>query len=384
MKKKIGFIGNAAGSAPGSKDNTGNNVHGHAARDLFNEWSTIRSQPSDENIAKLRSEITHLGFIAATMLHTRKPPSYIEGHVNAAAFVEKLDLPVVAFGFGCHAMLNETVADAQVDARSVRLLQVLAERADTVGVRGEFTADLCAKYGVKNVTVVGCQSAYIAGVLNFRRRDLTTSCDRPAINVSLGPDERQLLRLGMAADAGIIGQGDTTEESITEGSLTRDQFINDSSLWVFPYLQRAFSENDPTRGQYYDYINRNFHKFYTVPTWRAFMAENYDFCLGTRFHGNMAAFQAGVPAMWVIHDLRTKELCDHLNLPSIMSSELLDYSDIKQVANACSYETFWKKLPQRINEFQAYLDGNGVGELLAPWVKSRFEAIRSSSSSMTQ
>ncbi|MBO9356739.1 hypothetical protein GG851_22340 [Bordetella petrii] len=165
--KKIGFIGNPMRLPPLSRDNTGNIVHGHAARALFADPVDVKSDRSDENIEKVRERITHLGLIAATMLHTKKPPKYIDGHDRAADFIEKLDLPVCAFGFGCHAGINDTISEANVDSRTLRLLRAIAERSETVGVRGEFTADLCVKYGVKNVSVVGCQSAYIAAALNI-------------------------------------------------------------------------------------------------------------------------------------------------------------------------------------------------------------------------
>ncbi len=376
-KNRIGFIGNPPVSEVGSKDNTGNNVHGHAARDLFLEWKHAHPKADPEYIEKLRSEITHLGFIAATMLHTKRPPSYIEGHVNSANFIEKLDLPVIAFGFGCHAMLDDTIAKANVDERSIRLLRVIAERSKTVGVRGEFTADLCKKYGVNNVTVIGCQSAYIAAIANVDKPIPKTEGERPVINLSLDPDERPLLRLGITSNAGIISQGDTTEEKIVSGELTKEDFAKDEANknWVAPFLVKAFAEGNPTREQYHDYIKNRFQKFYNVLEWREYIAENYDFCLGTRFHGNMVALQAGVPATWVKHDMRTKELCEHLNLPSLYHNELWNYKDIHDLARECSYDSFWQSMPARTQEFLTYLEKNEVADLLAPRVTEGFGKI---------
>lgn len=373
---RIGFIGNPAQLPAGSRDNTGNIIHGHAARGLFGNWQHVVSDPSPENVAAVRDSVTHIGMVAATMLHTRKPPKYADAHARAADFLEALDLPVVTFGFGCHAMLDDTVAEANVDARSIRLLRVIAERAGTVGVRGTFTADLCAKYGVKNVTVVGCQSAYVAALLNLDRPALVTAGERPVVNVSLGPEEWPLLALAMKAGAGMIGQGDITEERIATGDITRDDFVADTGgYWLAPYVVRSLAAGRLTRGAYYDYIRAGFGKFYSVPEWRSHIAARYDFCVGTRFHGNMVALQAGVPALWLVHDMRTKELCAHLNLPAVPHARLAEIGDLRDLAADCTYDAFWANMPARVREFTAYLEGNGVASLLAPDARDGFARI---------
>jgi hypothetical protein len=295
---------------------------------------------------------------------------------QAAEFVEKLDLPVCTFGWGCHAYLDDTIAEANVDPRAIRLLRALADRSTTVGVRGEFTADLCAKYGVKNVSVVGCQSAYVAGMANAASPALKTTGARPVIYLSLGPNEVELLRLGMASGAGLIGQGDPTDERIATGDISREDFIaNTGAYWQAPYLVAALASGVISRADYFDYVRAHFHKFYAVEPWRAHIADSYDFCFGTRFHGNMVALQSGVPALWVVHDMRTKELCRHLNLPAVLHSELGAVRDVGELAARCDYSAFWAHLPARTAEFLAYLQGNGVAGLLAPKVAEGLNAL---------
>ncbi len=374
--KKIGFIGSPPALTAGSKDNTGNMIHSYAARSLFENPAFVSAHRSEENIERLRSEISHLGFIAATNLHVKNTPDYIQGQVDAADFVEKLDLPVCVFGFGCHAHLGATIEAANVDPRSVRLLRVLAERSKTVGVRGAFTADLCAKYGVKNVTVVGCQSAYVAALRNTEQRALTTSGERPVTSFSWGPDEAPMLKLAMAAGAAVIGQGDFTEEGIAKGQISRASFLEAGGHHrLLQCFEIAISKGEFSRSDYYDYIQRHFSKFYNVPDWCAHIQQNYDFCVGTRFHGNMAALLAGVPALWIEHDMRTRELCEHLGLPSLPSSRLSEYRDLKQIAVECDYGTFWSKMPPLAREFLNYLNGNGVGDLLAKEVSQALHVI---------
>jgi hypothetical protein len=376
MAKRIGFIGNSASFKPGVRENTGNAIHGHAARTMFQNGMAVSASVEDANIAALREKITHLGFVAATMMHMNKAPKYVEFHEKQADFIEKLGLPVTTFGFGCHAFLKDTVSAANVDPRTVRLLRVIADHADTVGVRGAFTADLCAKYGVKNVTVVGCQSAYIAGLMNTDNRALATTAARPVVNLSFSSDDREILRLAMASGAGVIGQGDHVEVDIAAGTITREAYVNAApDTWNQATISTLFKEGKLDRGDYYDYVQTHFAKFFDVPSWRAYMAEKFDFCVGTRFHGNMVALQAGVPALWVEHDMRTKELCEHLALPSIKHADLPGIASMQDLAAQCNYDAYWAGLPARMQEFLAYLQGNGVRDLLMPNLAQGFEKI---------
>lgn len=367
---RIGFIGNPDRLPLGSKDNTGNIVHGYAARSFFKDWVKVGTNCSDENIARVRDSVSHLGFVTATMLHVNRTPKYIASHENVANFIEKLDLPVTTFGFGCQAVLGQSIKNAEVDSRSVRLLKSISDHAKTIAVRGEFTAELCNKYGVKNVEVVGCQSAYFGGVNNWERRDgffkdFDKNNDKSAAYLSLGPDESKLLGLALKGGSDIVGQGDPTEERISLGSLSREDYLsNEGDVWEPPYLIRAFDEGLIDKGKYFDYIKKKFFKFYNVEDWVKYFSSGYGFCYGTRFHGNMVAFWAGVPALWIAHDMRTLELCQHLRLPYLMHDDLNAISCVEDLYELCDYTDFWKGFEDNLKRFGGYLSRNDVYQFL--------------------
>lgn len=369
--KKIGFIGNPAILPHGSKDNTGNIVHGYAARSFFKDWVKVGTNITDENIQKVRENVSHLGFVAATMLHVNRTPKYIHSHENVAKFIEKLDLPVTTFGFGCQAELDQTIADAKVDERSVRLLRAISDHATSIAVRGEFTADLCIKYGVKNVEVIGCQSAYFGGMKNWANKDdfLNLSkkeCEKSAAYLSLGPDERKLLEIALESHSDLIGQGDPTEEKIASGELAFSDYIrDDDSNWEPPYLKKMFNDGTLQREFYYNYVKKNFYKFYNVEDWLKHFSGNYDFCYGTRFHGNMIAFWAGIPSLWIAHDMRTLELCEQLKLPYIKHQEINNISHVDQLFEKCDYSDYWRSFPSALKSFRNYLEENDVAQFLS-------------------
>jgi hypothetical protein len=373
--KQVGFIGNPSSLSYRSKNNTGNIIHGYAARVIFRDPGKASTELDDANIEKVRSECSHIGFVTATMLHPARAPAYVDSYAHTADFIEKAGLPVCTFGLGCHASLTQTVADANLDAVTIRLLHVVSAHSKSIAVRGPFTADLCAKYGVKNTEVVGCQSTYISGADNWETKtDIQARVSRPVANFSLRPDESHVLRLIMNSGSDIIAQDDATGEAVKLGEMSKAQFVS-KETWKYPFLTKMFEQGKLAPEHYYDYLRDHFHKFYNVSAWTKHIRDHYDFSFGTRFHGNMAAFMAGVPAVWLVHDMRTKELCEHLSLPHVDHSLVKDFDTVADLAAACSFQPFWSRFPQRLNEFMGYLERNGVSPLLKPAFVSKAKSI---------
>jgi|GEM_PF-1580634 hypothetical protein len=363
MNKRIGFIGSPHTLTSNTLDNTGNMIHSHAAYSLFDKPETVSIDLSNENIQNIRSNFSHIGFIAATNLPVNNSPIYTNAHKLTADFIEKLELPVCVFGFGSQAKLTDTIRNSSVNKNSVRLLQVLADQAHTIGVRGEFTADLCAKYGVRNVSVIGCQSAYLAAIMRTPINQATAN--QPCVNITNSHDETYLLSLAIKNNTAIIGQINSIETAIINDKISRADFIsNDRNYNLNKTVDRCLQLGLFSRSDYFDYIKNNFRKFYDVPSWRSYIANHHDFCIGTRFHGNMAAFQSGIATIWLEHDMRTKELCDHFSLPKMELSNIKKFSSFKDIAVTYDESSFWGTIPTRTREFLEYLNDNGVSDML--------------------
>ena len=54
---------------------------------------------------------------------------------------------------------SEGEGDFRLEKDTVRLLKKLEERA-VIGVRGEYTAEVLSRHGIKNMAVIGCPSLY--------------------------------------------------------------------------------------------------------------------------------------------------------------------------------------------------------------------------------
>ena len=89
---------------------------------------------------------------------------------KASEVLERLKIPVVAFGIGVQIKTDDDLA---LNPETTRLLQQIAAKSTTVAVRGELSVKVLNSIGIKNVRVIGCPTV-------FRHRHDTLSIVKPA------------------------------------------------------------------------------------------------------------------------------------------------------------------------------------------------------------
>ena len=73
-----------------------------------------------------------------------------------ADLVEGLDKECIVMGLGAQA--HHEGQDITLRPGTINFLKALSDHARTIFVRGPYTAEICAKYGVTNVEPLGCPS----------------------------------------------------------------------------------------------------------------------------------------------------------------------------------------------------------------------------------
>ena len=89
----------------------------------------------------------------------------------------------------------------------------------------------------------------------------------------------------------------------------------------------------------------------------------FDFSVGMRLHGNMIAFQVGVPTLWVHHDSRTRELVEAMALPGIALAEFLENChSIEDAYAACEFDEAHYLERRRVlrSALDGMLDSHGI------------------------
>ncbi len=235
------------------------------------------------------------------------------------------------FGLGCQLPM-----DAGIDGlgpHTLRLLELLCDRSPSMSLRDAQTARLLQAMGYQGGVVTGCPS-------NF-------------IHAAPGLGQRLLRRVQRLLDAG--GRWHELATCLTEYSggydFSADVFARQFALlrshgatYVIqdlPMLPLLLGETDTPPVEYslqhfpgmadsdrdLALLLRRHALYYSSFDEWLLQMRRFDLCFGMRLHGNMAALQAGVPALVITHDARTAQLCETMSLPHLAAQDYLGMRD---------------------------------------------------------
>lgn len=121
--------------------------------------------PTDREIDRYNAEYDYVFLRGSNYLH---PAMDWE---NAPAILEKLRIPIIAFGIGAQAPSKGTLV---LNEATRRVLSIIAERSVSLGVRGAYTADVLWSQGIRNARIIGCPTV-------FRNNDPTLRIELPPL-----------------------------------------------------------------------------------------------------------------------------------------------------------------------------------------------------------
>lgn len=235
-----------------------------------------------------------------------------------------------------------------------RFLGFVAARSVSIGVRGHYTAEVLARLGIRNVDVIGCPSAFWKnGAPAFAWSELP---EKPRLAVHSTP-------LGHFRDK--------VSALMAHGMRHDADYVLQSETWMMPLLGAGGDEDSLDRGiLYYAYpecdpielrawLKRKLVVFFDMERWLQQIA-NYDLVYGSRFHGNMAAIQAGVPALNMPFDTRTRELCEYLNLPTLQLKQFCKDVTPQQLRDLADFDLFCRTYPVKQRAYANFLERNGL------------------------
>ena len=93
--------------------------------------------------------------------------------------------------------------------------------------------------------------------------------------------------------------------------------------------------------------------------WTDFNRELVDLTYGTRFHVNMASLLSGIPAVWLTHDSRTRELVRTLNLPGLALTEI-ENQPIEELVTEVDFTPLFDTLHEKFDAFNDFLEAAGL------------------------
>lgn len=278
-----------------------------------------------------------------------------------SSILDKIKLPAFMVGLGAQMPSSEFNLD-DIPEGTWRLVHIVAERSKSIGVRGYFTADQLVKNGVKNIRVTGCPSLYttLSPSIRIKRPALTEgrivfNGSRNVVSHSIDKKsairvERLLLQEAIRTGSPFVFQNENPEMQVHWGEEP------EAHAGALKSLSKFFSIEEADLVSYY----RDKGKlFFSVQEWFDWIGD-YDFSVGTRFHGNLAALLNGVPAVVVVHDSRTRELCEYAAIPHVMLGDMGEHLGLQKIYESANFDLFEERYNSNFRKYIAFLNENGI------------------------
>jgi len=285
--------------------------------------------------------------------------------------IEATKLPCVIVGLGAQSHVTSTFPNPKPG--TLRLVKVISERSASISVRGAYSAAALNHHGIKNVTVTGCPSLLwhlkplhvskparkVAAVaIGTTRSDLYEKVfdPQPSFRASV-----LLARWALANDYFYVAQSELFDMKVATGEPTNGAMSEHQG-----FLQRVYGLDSFQPVQ--EYLKRRSKVFFNVEAWLDFL-QPLDFIVSTRLHGVIASLLAGVPALLIVHDTRTREMAQHIKIPYLEAADLVERlssgsMDIDRMYEAADLEAFNKNQPMYYKAFLAFFAKNGVDVVL--------------------
>lgn len=336
---RLGFLG-TDGGIPGLDDydlatrlriaggNTGNFAFQRAAATLLtDERRYVGLSGVGFSDPAALDGVDYLIFPAANHLRLNADWSGLAGFFKAS------NLPIVVLGLGAQAPArggdDESIHELTQDENLKRFVDVLADQAAAITVRGAFSKDVCAAFGLENTHALGCPSLFLNTGTGLGRRlggglasilDGDASAPVKFVLTAAAPwnmataqkkaVERKLLEWLIAGD-GLYVQQSGGPETVAF-ACGRFNEIKLSTALNFKKVLYPDGGYDP----FITLMTTRQRLFWDVDQWRD-CVEKFPLVLGTRLHGNMVGISAGVPSVFIAHDSRTSELVEIMKLPTV-------------------------------------------------------------------
>lgn len=288
---------------------------------------------------------------------------------NFVGWLEALRLPVLCLGVGAQAAEMRRI---DLPPTGKRVWDIISERSPSIGVRGEFTADVLASNGIKNVDVVGCPSLFrhLQPELSLRHKDFedikrvgfslrreTDHTYTTDVAKFLSVQKQHLFRVNEAFDLVLTTHGEVEEKSF---------YYND--ILTKPAARDTLTECgwfDSEAGSALESIYERNLFFTPVVSHYDEVVRNLDFTFGYRVHGVLPSLAVGTPSLLLKYDARSAELARTLNVPLLDPEEALQES-FSSLFHRDRFVDFESSYPLHYARMADFLDRNNIAHRMRP------------------
>lgn len=268
---------------------------------------------------------------------------YINGLVEYTKFFNKITIPIYIVGAGLQCNTEEEIPQLAKEIGSYvsDFCKSIYHTGGELALRGHYTKKFLDLTVNNTAWVTGCPSLYQLGKdLRITKKN---TFSKLAINGSvISMNNTDLYKLIYKYDDLIYIDQDEFIYLIYDQQLPYENINTFKLLWKYSNTGlNLFTKN-------------KVKLFYDIPVWLDYLKHNIDFSVGTRIHGNIAALLAGVPAMVIYQDLRTKELAEFFDIPCRNALFTQEETTISSVYNHIDYSNFNNSFERKFLFFEKF------------------------------
>lgn len=278
----------------------------------------------------------------------------------ATKFIEKLNIPFTSVTESIQSQTYDYIPDFHktLPPEVVRYLKTIADKSHVVGARGEYSAEVLNKLGIKNVEPIGCPSLYMNGPAlhpSLLKKKSFSEVQNVAVTYSnYQLRSASLIRevMSLAASKGYFFVEQTSnivpKLLYYPGKIEPMDFLRASQCYGgLEYLRALYNAN-------------KLRYFTNFGNWKEFLSQ-MDFVFGARMHGLTPAIQSGVPAHFIAHDSRVREMCEFFRLPFSAERDFTTTGfDVEEIYNRTDYAAATKAYPECYRKFIQFLTANKI------------------------
>ena len=278
--------------------------------------------------------------------------TYADALDQLSALIERVDLPVTVLGVGAQLDLRGSVARLEPMRASVRrFVSAVLDRSPSIGVSGESTQRYLRHLGFRDVEVVGCPSAFLAGPglqVEKSGRRLTRSS---RISLNLSPAAEGLAGVVEAHTQRYSRLHYTAQHRDALGMLLARG--TSGSAWTGARTALPVTLAHPL-------VAGGRSSAFTDPLpWLTHLT-GFDFSFGTRIDGALAALLAGTPAYLLAADSPALEVARLYDIPHRTMYRVTDRTDAAALHEEADYSAFNQGLPAHFERFAAFLNAHDL------------------------
>lgn len=304
----------------------------------------------DETIDKINKNIDAVYLPFANAFR----PTFRGGLHNWIQMIDKIKVPVVVVGIGAQCETDNAMLELAAINDDVRLFcNKILSRSQSIGVRGEFTANYLNDLGIKNVDIVGCPSMFYHGK-HLPKASLPSPENMAKVAFNFSPQS--------PANLGALNAN--VNHELTEirrlmrlmPEATFDYFAQDTNelahqIWGSKQvtLSSMCAELAHVRTRYPIDVHQ----------WIKDL-QAYDLSIGTRIHGCIAAVLAGIPSVMLCHDSRTRELAQWFDLPRLDKTDGAYNLTIETIAECLQASKMQAVFQERYQTYIGFLKKNKI------------------------